>query len=55
MAVTVKLIDGGSVTHATATKWIADPAGNLVIVQPPGTKATHIYAATAWDSATVTA
>lgn len=55
MAVTVTLVDGARVTHARATKWIADPAGNLVIVQPPSTKATHIYAAAAWDRAEVTA
>lgn len=54
MAVVVTLVDDSRVTHAGATKWIADPAGNLVIIQPPGTKATNIYAATAWLNAEVT-
>jgi hypothetical protein len=55
MAVVVTLVDDSCVTHARATKWIADPAGNLVIIQPPGTKATNIYAASSWATAEVTA
>lgn len=54
MAVTVTLTDDSSVTHAGATKWIADPNGNLVILPPSG-KATHIYAASAWVKAEVAA
>ena len=54
MAVVVTLVDGATVTHGAATKWIADPGGNLVIVGA-GTKASHIYARTAWTKAEVVA
>jgi hypothetical protein len=54
MAVVVTLTDDSSVTHAGATKWIADPVGNLVILPPSG-KATHIYAASSWVKAEVAA
>jgi hypothetical protein len=54
MAVTVTLVDDARVTHAGATKWIADPVGNLVIL-PSNGKATHIYAATSWVKAEVDA
>lgn len=52
MAVTVHLTDESTVTHAAASKWIADPIGNLVILSDRG-NATHIYAASAWVKAEV--
>jgi hypothetical protein len=54
MAVVVTLADDSRVTHASATKWVADPVGNLVIL-PTNGKATHIYAATSWVKAEVAA
>ena len=54
MAVTVTLVDDSHVIHAGATKWIADPVGNLVIIGS-GSKASIIYAATAWVKAEVSA
>lgn len=54
MAVTVTLADDSHVSHAGATKWVADPVGNLVILPHTG-KATHIYAAGGWVKAEVDA
>lgn len=54
MAVVVTLVDDTRVTHAGASKWVADPVGNLVILPPDG-KATHIYAASSWVKAEVAA
>lgn len=54
MAVRVYFVDDSHVTHAEATKWIADPVGNLVILPKSGT-ATHIYAASSWVKAEVDA
>jgi hypothetical protein len=54
MAVVVTLVDDSRVTHARATKWIADPVGNLVIIEP-GSKASNIYAASSWVKAEVAA
>lgn len=54
MAVTVTLVDRSKVVHPRAGKWVADPAGNLVIL-PTGGKASHIYAASAWVKAEVEA
>lgn len=52
MAVVVTLVDDSQVAHAEATKWVADPVGNLVIL-PSNGKATHIYAAGGWVKAEV--
>lgn len=54
MAVVVTLVDKSQVTHSGASKWVADPVGNLVIL-PSNGKASHIYAASAWVKAEVAA